>query len=756
MENLEKKFFYLIQLSIFLVIMSTDKFDIYVESFINEGFVETYFIQYYNNKSNNKINIFYNIPINICKEMQFVDFEIEIGDKKIKSKIIPNKEEQIKNELEKDENKNKIDKKDNPQINIVLKPKMSVKFKTHYVQSLVSQELTYIYRLMRKFPNFYSLSGNKPNSLNDVLDKSAPHSLKANIYFQTFSQVSKFTSKVDGGNPNIKYNLKNKMKYEMEITLESIKYTKNEIYDSNIPLISIMFQTENYNVPKLYKQYNPLNDETSYLLSFFKINNNKEKNIKAPSSSMYYLLINEEHINEYSRSICKSLLESLSNDNYFQIIEYQKNVKLYNILPLKCEKENIKNTIKNISFIKNANYNKKNNYNYNNIYKKLESYYLDESIESDEVSKSIEGNNLKNLIESAEQYIDKPFEYIFNLKQKETIDLNKFFYIIGNNLDIDRSDISRLMKKYKNIDKNIQIFIINIIDTNLEIYSLNGIDSSYVETNLSENMFKQIQNSQNEIYDEVKFTLGNKNMNELLHDYNRNEFLSKNQSANYFFTLKGKVSGQIDINNIYKKDESELKDSYSFNESQTINLKEGNILSKIIAHNIIQQKENNEVIKKLSEKYQILSDYTILSVGEEEICKDKKIDNSKIIDDNNSLEDSHIFLGKKKDRPLDDDDNSDLLSKVICSQNFKGSWDENQYTKKIIEMKKDIYDKVTKYYKKKRVAITFTILNYMMSNVDSIYQYTEEIGNAENYLIKNNCPYDSIQQNLMIRMFDNK
>ena len=310
--------------------MSTDKYDIYVESFINEGFVETYFIQYYNNKSNNKINIFYNIPINICKEMQFVDFEIEIGDKKIKSKIIPNKEEQIKNELEKDENKNKIDKKDNPQINIVLKPKMSVKFKTHYVQSLVSQELTYIYRLMRKFPNFYSLSGNKPNSLNDVLDKSAPHSLKANIYFQTFSQVSKFTSKVDGGNPNIKYNLKNKMKYEMEITLESIKYTKNEIYDSNIPLISIMFQTENYNVPKLYKQYNPLNDETSYLLSFFKINNNKE----------------------YSKNICKSLLLSLSNDNYFQIIEYQKNVKLYNILPLKCEKENIKNTIKNISFIK--------------------------------------------------------------------------------------------------------------------------------------------------------------------------------------------------------------------------------------------------------------------------------------------------------------------------------------------------------------------------------------------------------------------
>jgi hypothetical protein len=424
---------------------------------------------------------------------------------------------------------------------------------------------------------------------------------------------------------------------------------------------------------------------------------------------------------------------------------------------LKCDKENIENTIKNISFIENANYNKKKNYYYIYIYdKKTEIKNWDESIESDDASKSIEGNNLKKPIESGEQYIDNPFEFIFNCKQKETIDLNKFFYIIGNNLDLDRSDISRLMKKYKNIDKNIKIFIINIIDTNLEIYSLKGIDSSYVETNLSENIIKQMEDSQNEIYDEVKFTLGDKNINELMLDYNRNEFLSKNQSANYFFTLKGKVSGQIDINNAYKKDEVELKDSYSFNESQILNLKEGNILSKIIAHNIINKKENNEVIKKLSEKYQILCEYTSLSVGEEEICKDKKKDNSRIINDNNSLEDNYIFLGKKKERPLDDNDNSDLLSKVISSQSFKGSWDENQYTKKIIEMKKDIYNKVTKYYKKKRVAITYTILNYMMSNVDTICQYTEEIGNAENYLIKNHCSYDSIQQDLYRRIFDDK
>jgi len=163
--------------------MTTDKYNIYVESFINEGFVETYFTQYFDNKSNNKINVFYNIPINICKEMQFLDFEIEIGDKRIKSNIIPKKEDKEKIELEKDENETKKDKKDNPQVNIVLKPNTSVKFKTHYVQSLVSQELSYIYRLMRKFPNFYFLSGDRTCNLNDILDKNVPHSLKANIIY---------------------------------------------------------------------------------------------------------------------------------------------------------------------------------------------------------------------------------------------------------------------------------------------------------------------------------------------------------------------------------------------------------------------------------------------------------------------------------------------------------------------------------------------------------------------------------------------
>ena len=168
----------------------------------------------------------------------------------------------------------------------------------------------------------------------------------------------------------------------------------------------------------------------------------------------------------------------------------------------------------------------------------------------------------------------------------------------------------------------------NIIDLNLELYSLIGNYFSLVETNLSENMIRQIQQIHNEVYNKVRISIDNKNINEIIFDYYRNEFLLENQLSNYFFTLKGKVSGQIDISNVYKNDsdEYELKENYSFNESQIINLKEGDILSKIIAYNIIQKKENDETIKKISEKikYQkYASLYSIfpLKYGNENIFK---------------------------------------------------------------------------------------------------------------------------------------
>ena len=107
--------------------------------------------------------------------------------------------------------------------------------------------------------------------------------------------------------------------------------------------------------------------------------------------------------------------------------------------------------------MKNVNYNY--NFNYNTNYNYKENIFGQ--------SNSNNNNDIKTSIEGDEKDINRPFEYIFNCKQEEIKDLNKFVYIIGHNLNVDKNDISRLMEKYKNIDKKIKIFIINIIDQNL-------------------------------------------------------------------------------------------------------------------------------------------------------------------------------------------------------------------------------------------------------------------------------------------------
>ena len=66
-----------------------DNYDILVEAIVNEVYVETYFKQLYKNISDHPIELRLNLEL--LNKMQFVDFEVEIEDKKKKSKLI-NKE----------------------------------------------------------------------------------------------------------------------------------------------------------------------------------------------------------------------------------------------------------------------------------------------------------------------------------------------------------------------------------------------------------------------------------------------------------------------------------------------------------------------------------------------------------------------------------------------------------------------------------------------------------------------------------------
>ena len=60
--------------------------DMFIEAYVNEVYAETYIKQVYINSNPNPVELSFDLPSQ--KGIQFVDFEVEIKDQKIKSKLI--------------------------------------------------------------------------------------------------------------------------------------------------------------------------------------------------------------------------------------------------------------------------------------------------------------------------------------------------------------------------------------------------------------------------------------------------------------------------------------------------------------------------------------------------------------------------------------------------------------------------------------------------------------------------------------------
>jgi hypothetical protein len=100
-----------------------------------------------------------------------------------------------------------------------------------------------------------------------------------------------------------------------------------------LPLLSFEFQIEEYKRPKLYKQFDPKNNETTFLLSYFKtildpenVNYNQNDIIKS-FPGLYYFIIDQSGsmsgrpINLVIQ-ILKVFMQSLSKGSYYQLIGF--------------------------------------------------------------------------------------------------------------------------------------------------------------------------------------------------------------------------------------------------------------------------------------------------------------------------------------------------------------------------------------------------------------------------------------------------
>ena len=168
--------------------------DIQIEVFVNDAYAETYINQTYFNYNSNPVELSVELP---NKEgVQFIDFEVEIQDKKVKSKLIPKEkaEEKYNDAIASgntgfysEYNKN-LDKYIIHLGNI--QPNIKVHFKSHFLQSLISKDLNYFYRLIDQLPYPKSNFFYKNDNINCIVK----------IFFQTSSPITILEQNIGGDN----------------------------------------------------------------------------------------------------------------------------------------------------------------------------------------------------------------------------------------------------------------------------------------------------------------------------------------------------------------------------------------------------------------------------------------------------------------------------------------------------------------------------------------------------------------------------
>lgn len=302
----------------------------------------------------------------------------------------------------------------------------------------------------------------------------------------------------------------------------------------------------------MYRQYDPINNETSFLLSYFKIKENQdENNITKSFPGLYYFIIDQsgsmsgKPIKLVIQTL-KVFMQSLSKGSYYQLIGFGSNYKTYSPKPLSYTRENVNETLKQIEGLKG----------------------------------NMGGTNLND-----------PLLYVYRSKENDELHLPQHIFILTDGYTDYADNILRI------IEKN---------SSRYQVYAYgmgNDFDKEFIRTagelgygsykfindieNLSVTINQQLQKCMREYYDKVKFNVEQNDSNKLLYDFYRNEFILENQLVNYSFIMEGKVNGNISIKNSYNQGEKEFNECFKFDENQILTLKDGNILSKITIHDLI-------------------------------------------------------------------------------------------------------------------------------------------------------------------------
>ena len=585
-----------------------DDNNVYITSKVNEIFASTELTQYFTNPLENSIELTIFFPIK--EEINLSKFEVSMDDQIILSKVMPKeKAEEKYNDAIASGNVGVIssyqEKQNVYSVNIGnLKPKKQIKLHSVFIQMIGTQDMSYEFSIMEKYPSFHYKELNSD-------DQSKNKKIIANFEILTQSKITRLIAPFY--NEEAKKNSKYSVKYSPDYKKAEIEYSKlseeiktnsfNKEVTSYNTSFSILFRTEKMNNPLLCAQYNPEFKETAYSINYIYSSKNLkeipvpekpdedinisytakyEENVTNETPGLFIFLIDQSGSmygkpNDLVKQALLLFLQSLPEKSYFQLIAFGSNFEKYNPKPVEYNKENVENATKIINKFDA-------NLGGTNISGPLASIFKDECYSDINLS--------KNIFLLTDGDVDDR-EQCFNLISTNSGKFRTHSIGIGTGFD------KVLIEKCGKLGKGTSSFVQEMEKINSVIIDvLNKSLRSYIT--------------------DIKFEFENykEDINaNIISCSPINNFTYQNEVMNYSFILPGKKElKDLKIKIVGKDPINLIESNVTFD--NLIELENGEEMSKMIVGKALN---NNEEFKKdenkeitFAKKYQILSKNTSL------------------------------------------------------------------------------------------------------------------------------------------------
>ena len=599
---------------------------------LSELYAKTEVKQFYENKTNHPLELKVNIPL--TKEIIVSSFEAKIDDKIIKSKIMEREKAKEKyNDVIVNNhsafygsyNETEIGK--NFYICLGnIKPGVKIEFKTYFYQFIEESNLSYNYCMMTNFPKFnlYEIEKIEENKNKKKKKKEenkekkiiiSHTNLNAKIHLKTYSPIINLIEQ------NTFSKIKSKKKYNEDYTECNIIYEKENMDDViNTPL-QIYFSTIDMNIPKLYMQFDEINNETTYVLSFFL---NEKENLK-----MEDLIKTTEKINKEKNNL-KIPNENNSIDlmeQYYKENELIEHPGLFIFLidqsgsmsgePIKLVQDSLNLLIQSLPL---------------NSYYQLIGFGSD-FIKYDEIPKEYNKDNIQSTKEIILTLDSKlggtnifdPLKSIYNDNHYNLIKLPKYIILLTDGEVENKDDVLNLILQNNSQFKVHSIGLGKYFSKELiKGVGINGKGSFHFceqLKDLNKTIIETLNNCMLSIYS-CNFLLKNNNLNVIKTFENDNKYYYQFSKLTFSFIVKGKINDDenIEIEFENKSNEQLNKIDLKFYSSKDkifslYKLQQGNELSKILFGRLLKYNEYKIPYKEeieYAKKYEIVTNNTAL------------------------------------------------------------------------------------------------------------------------------------------------